>query len=244
MASILGIDLAWRGGNNTTAVSIAEIFGECAIHITKVHSNINNWQEAVDNKIITKATIGIAIDAPLVVNNMSGQRDCERSLSQEYGGRGASCHATNRTLYRNHDGISLSHKLKDHGFEHLNCKGKFQIECYPHPALIETFSLDYRVQYKKGSVNIRKAGQCKLADYIRLLEGSSVLKLTLSEETMHLLKHDYIHSLRGKALKQNEDALDSIICAYIAGLFHVGFHSSVFGSVTDGYIFIPKVKCI
>ncbi|MFH1594832.1 MAG: hypothetical protein ABIG94_00465 [Pseudomonadota bacterium] len=68
MTSILGIDLAWRGGENTTAVSVAQISGERAIHITKVYSNITNWHEVFDGKIITKATIGIAIDAPLVVN--------------------------------------------------------------------------------------------------------------------------------------------------------------------------------
>lgn len=243
MTSILGIDLAWRGGKNTTAVSVAQIYGERAIHITKVYSNITNWHEVFDGKIITKATIGIAIDAPLVVKNITGQRDCEKRLSKEYGGRGASCHTTNLTLYPNPDSTSLSKKLIDYDFKHLNCKGKFQVECYPHPALIEIFSLGYRLKYKRGTVIERKAGQCTLSDYIILLEQSPVLKLTLSKESMVLLKHDHINSLCGTALKQNEDALDSIICAYIAGLFLIGCHSMVFGSVTDGYIYIPKVIC-
>lgn len=240
MTSILGIDLAW-GNNNTTAISVAQTRGERAIHITDVFY-IRNWKEAFNNKIITNLTIGIAIDAPLIINNISGQRHCEILLSKEYGGRGAACHTSNLTLYPNHPGVSLSQELKNHGFEHLNCKGKFQVECYPHPALIEIFALDYRLKYKNGRVSERKDGQYKLSSYIKSLKQSSVLKLTLSKETMRLLEYDYISSLRGQALKQNEDTLDSIICAYIAGLFLGGYHSKIFGSVKDGYIFVPNVR--
>jgi predicted RNase H-like nuclease len=245
MGSILGIDLAWRGGNNTSAISVAQVSGERTIHITKVYPNITNWQKIFAKAIIVKETKGIAIDAPLIVNNISGQRICEKLLSKEYGGRGASCHSTNLTLYPNSDGVNLSNKLNDHGFAHLNCTGKFQIECYPHPALIEIFSLKYRLKYKKGNIIERRDGQGILADRIMSLKQSNVVKLTLSEETKCLLRKDYIQSLQRRIeIKQNEDALDSIICAYIAGLFYFGCHSKVFGSITDGYIFVPKVRCI
>ena len=245
MASILGIDLAWRGGNNNSAVSVAQVSGERTIQITKVYSNITIWQEIFENEIITKGTKGIAIDAPLIVNNISGQRICEKLLSKEYSGRGASCHSTNLTSYSNSDGVNLSNKLNDHGFAHLNCTGKFQIECYPHPALIEIFSLKYRLKYKKGNIIERQNRQGILADRIMSLKQSNVVKLTLSEETKCLLRKDYIQSLQRRIeIKQNEDALDSIICAYIAGLFYFGCHSKVFGSITDGYIFVPKVRCI
>jgi predicted RNase H-like nuclease len=243
MTSILGIDLAWRG-DNPSAVSVAHVCGEHYIRITDIYPNISNWQEAFDNKIITKSTIGIAIDGPLIINNITGKRHCEKLLSRDYGGRGASCHATNFTLYPNHPGLTLSQYLLKCGFEHLNCRGKFQIECYPHIALIEIFALVYRLKYKRGSIVDRRDGQCNLSNHIMMLEQSSILKLTLAEEPMQLLKHDHIHSLRGRALKQNEDALDSIICAYIAGLFLIGFHSTVFGSATDGYIYVPNVRCI
>ncbi|MBM4273718.1 MAG: DUF429 domain-containing protein [Deltaproteobacteria bacterium] len=243
MTSLLGIDLAWKGCNNTTAASIAAI-NRNTIHIEEVHSSITNWSNIINiiNKI--QLIMGIAIDAPLIVINLSGQRSCEIELSRKYGARGASCHATNLTLYPNPDSVNLSQELMKYDFEHLNRNGKFQIECYLHPALIEIFALPERLQYKKGKINVRRLGQCKLSELIRSLERSSVLRLTLSKETQQLLNQEYILSLRGQALKQNEDALDSIICAYIAGLFYVGSDFNVFGSISDGYIFVPKVKCI
>ena len=116
----------------------------------------------------------------------------------------------------------------------------FQIEVYPHPAIIEIFGLSERHQYKKGRVDERRDGQVKLSNMIKELAHSPVLPLHLSESLNIALDEIGIKSLRGRGLKQNEDALDSIICVYIAGLYHKGF-TRTFGSVDDGYIVVPKM---
>ena len=49
-----------------------------------------------------------------------------------------------------------------------------------------------------------------------------------------------------KSLKENEDALDSIICAYIAALFKLNVQSQTFGDKNkrDGYIHAPQIRCV
>ena len=39
--------------------------------------------------------LGVSIDAPLIINNESGQRLCENQIGKTYGSRGASCHTSN-----------------------------------------------------------------------------------------------------------------------------------------------------
>jgi predicted RNase H-like nuclease len=120
---------------------------------------------------------GIAIDAPLIINNKSGQRECERLVSKEYGSRGASCHTSNLILYPNSESVELSKFLIERGYEHLQNidRSKFQIECYPHPAIIEIFGLPKRLAYKKGKVLGKKQGQIKLAMFIKALENSKIV---------------------------------------------------------------------
>lgn len=116
---------------------------------------------------------GIAIDAPLIIKNASGQRECEKALSRDYGGRKASCHTSNKRLNPEALSVELSSILQSQGFHHL-VTSEWQIECSPHPAIIECFGLPERLAYKKGSVADRKAGQIELANLILSLECSKL----------------------------------------------------------------------
>jgi len=46
----------------------------------------------------------------------------------------------------------------------------WQIECYPHAALLELFQLPYRLAYKKGAVAARVSGQQQLAQLLLSLQ--------------------------------------------------------------------------
>jgi predicted RNase H-like nuclease len=62
----------------------------------------------------------------------------------------------------------------------------------------------------------------------------------LNEAGRQACSGDYINSLAGKALKSNEDALDSIICLYIAGLYALRSIGKLFGDKFTGYIWVPR----
>ena len=121
---------------------------------------------------------------------------------------------------------------------------KWQIECYPHPAIIECFDLPERLAYKKGSVADRKLGQIELAKLILSLECSRLLPLFIPKNLKRHLSHEYIRSLKGRLLKTNEDALDAIMCLYIAAIYSINAKSTAYGDKELGYIFVPQESCL
>ena len=110
--------------------------------------------------------------------------------------------------------------------------------------MIECFDLPERLLYKKGNVDDKKSGQAELASLIAKLESSSVLALKILDHIKELFSASYINTLKGRALKSNEDALDSIMCLYIAGLYQLNVSSVTFGDADQGHIWVPQVKCI
>lgn len=242
---LAGFDLAWKSDRNNTAAAFGDLNVSC-LRLTKSHPAVKSLQELRSVIESEDRLFGVAIDAPLIINNRSGQRECETLLSKEYGARGASCHTSNLTLYPNSASGELSRYLKEHGFKHLQniVKGKFQIECYPHPAIIEMFGLPKRLAYKKGKVSDKKQGQIQLSKYIKALEKSKVISLTISGDYHRYLEEEHILSLTGAKLKENEDVLDSIVCIYICALFATSSAHTTYGSIEDGYIYVPKQVCI
>lgn len=234
---LAGIDLAWACTKNPTAIAVGTCDG-CILEVTHVDASVLPVEGIVERLLDINGLTGVAIDASLVIPNVTGQRACERELSSHYGKMKASCHASNLTLYPNAASVALSRKLEKHDFMHLG-REKWQIECYPHPAIIEIFGLFERLKYKKGGVAEKKAGQKQLASLISSLSNSTTLRLRLGSDAREIADPAHIETLRGKALKSNEDMLDAIICLYVAGLYAIGANHRVFGNTTEGYIWVP-----
>ncbi len=242
---IVGIDLAWQSEKNTTALAIGELEGNI-FQICEIYHSLSSL-DAIKNIINCEHNVqGVSIDAPLVINNHSGQRTCENELGKEYGGRKASCHTSNTKLYPNSRSVALSNYLLGKYFNHLGKPNseKWQIECYPHPALIEIFGLYERLSYKKGAVSERKQGQINYSNYIRELTNSKVLKLKIDTLAEQYLIEESIQANSGSKVKENEDALDSIMCAYIGALYAISVPHKTFGTIEAGYIYVPKQQCI
>lgn len=239
---LAGVDLAWQSDKNPSAIATGTLSAN-RLTIDTVSAPIYGLAMVAAVLEPAEGLAGVAIDAPLIIRNARGQRACEREVGVAYGARKAACHPANTTLYPDASSVALSRQLQRRGFAHLE-GSQWQIECYPHPALIEIFDLGERLRYKKGSVDEKRAGQVELARLIRLLGNSPVLPLSIAPEPARHLEPDYIQSLRGRLLKNNEDVLDACICLYIAGLHSLGGMGKCFGDVTGGYIWIPQQVCI
>ena len=239
---LCGIDLAWQSEKNPSAIASGSLEGN-VLKVHRVHPAVYGINEVI--KIVSgiNGLYGVAVDAPLVIKNSIGQRDCERQLSKVYASRYAGCHTSNLKLYPEAKSVYLAQELLKQGFNHLS-KEQFQIECYPHPAIIEIFNLPERLKYKKGRVLAKKRGQKSLASMIRSLSDSSTLRLKIDDEHSQFLDEDHIDTLKGKALKSNEDALDAILCLYIAGLYSIEADGHKFGDIATGYVWVPTGSCI
>ena len=239
---LAGIDLAWQSNKNPSAIASGNVANN-VLSVSMVQPAVYGIKAVLAVVNAIDGLTGIAIDASLIIHNKHGMRQCEKAIGQNYGARGATCHASNTTLYPNADSVYLSAQLLKSGFQHLGSK-HWQIECYPHPTLIEIFSLRKRLKYKKGKVAEKRAGQIKLAALLYKLNDSKVLKLLLNEPLSQILNKPSIEALKGQALKSNEDALDAIVCLYIAGLYAIQHQGQVFGDLDSGYIWVPSESCL
>lgn len=241
---IAGIDLAWKSQANPTALAVGKLYGR-TLTLSALLANLYGVDAIMGGLAEFPDIQGIAIDGPLVIGNLRGQRECETRVGSVYGSRGASCHTSNLTLFPSADSVRLANVLRLHGFAHLGLgAGKWQIECYPHPALIEIFGLAQRHAYKKGRVEARRRGQCELAMLLQRLGESAILQLIVPSELKACMTPQHIAGLAGLALKRNEDILDAIVCAYVGALYTLGVNDAVFGDATNGYIYVPQTVCI
>lgn len=233
---IAGFDMAWRPEKNNSAMAIGELVGtELNVLFCQVATqSVEAWVA----DIISSKVEGIAIDAPLIIHNQEGQRDCEAQLNTVFRSAKAGCHPSNLNLYPNAASVRLAEMLRLQGFEHLGTK-PFMLECYPHPSMVEIFGWRERLPYKRGSVSERKQGQIQLAQAILSLQTAEV-SLVLETPTSECLQTYYISNLRGAAVKANEDLLDALVCLYIAALYKTGQAAYVFGDVESGYVWVPK----
>ncbi len=180
----------------------------------------------------------IGIDAPLVIPNRTGMRVPDRLAHTLYGKYHAGAYPANQTrvFWKRTTGFSAA--LVRLGFRHGDklapkTPGRFQIEVYPHAAIVQLFALDQIVKYKKGTLALRSAGLQRL-------------RRLMLDRLPHLVPRLAFTELpeipsRGKELKAVEDQLDAILAAYVAA--HWWYwgreRNDVLGDARQGYMVVP-----
>ena len=189
----------------------------------------------------------VAIDAPLIIRNHTRQRPCERLIGKRFGKYKASAHSSNLTLYPEAGSVRLASELKKRGFAHdvspqsdRRRPGRWFFEVYPHPAQVVLFGLSERIPYKKGNVGQRRRGLQSLRGHIWQTLGGATPPL-LSNLTLERLLSVDVESLRGRTLKQYEDRLDALFCAYLALYYWTwgAERNEMMGDMKTGYIVNP-----
>lgn len=243
-ATFIGIDLAWQSERNPSGAAVLH-GDDHGAELVAVAEPLRSLEQV---KGWTSPYIGessvIAIDAPLVIGNAAGLRQCEREVGVRYGARHASCHAANLTLYPQAASVALASWLGDQGFSHapFAFRGRAMLEVYPHAAFVALFDLSTVIKYKKGLVANRCTGLRQVQATLRML-ASEETPLRSNAMLESLLRQDP-SALRGRARKSHEDSLDAVFCAYLAfyawRLGEAG--SEMFGTREDGYIVNPRLR--
>ena len=243
----IGVDLAWSPKNGT-AIAILKGNEEKA-ELIDYKTNVISNEEIINyikEKVAYKNAL-IAIDAPLIVKNEKGRRIAEKLVGSLFRSYDAGAHPANRKRLSQWSGKvrgeEISRLLEKYGFKHDPYIKKFErtrkfFEVYPHPSMVVIFNLKKIIQYKakpNRSYEFRLKEFRKYQTYLKQLEKKNpklILPIEITEKK--------VEELRGNALKEYEDLLDSIFCAYIA--YYTWFYPdkcAVLGNLNEGYILTP-----
>lgn len=236
MTTHVGVDLAWGVRARTGLAAVDDHGRLLASASVRTDDELDAW--LADHC----ADIGVvAIDAPLIVTNPTGQRVCERLVTSAYGRYDAGCHASNTGFaYMNPPrATTLAQRW---GWETDPAStawttGSGQcLEVYPHAAMVGLFGLGRTLKYKKGRVVTR---QPAMVEVLRLLETIASLGLAESERWGEI-RQAVTGATRPMHLDAVEDEVDAILCGHLAWLWaHDRGQLQVYGDHVAGYIVAP-----
>lgn len=232
----IGIDLGWSSG--ASGLCCLE-WSNQSLHLLDLNhqlatTSILSW---LDNWVSPTQPAIIAVDAPTLIPNLTGMRLPDKLTHKHFGRYHAGCYPANLGRPFAQRTVEFGLSLEARGFQHAptitpQALGRYQIEVFPHPAMVHLFNLTRILKYKKGRLAERRLELIKLRQYI--LDILPILEPSLS---CHLPEIP----TTGTALKALEDQLDSLICAYVAAhWWYWGIERNlVLGDATTGYIVVP-----
>jgi putative endonuclease len=203
----IGIDLAW-GEKNPSGFCIAKPSrNKLKIVDLKLLYSIDEIIEEILKYKDHKLYVGV--DAPLVVENEIGNREIEKEFNKDFAKYKISMLPANKKLLTKYSpeirSVKLYERLSELGFKRDYNSDRVIFEVYTHSTIAMLWNNHQILPYK------RKKGR----DTAFIKEQLEIYKKQLLKEfsSHKILKQD-LTSLRGKKLKDYEDMLDSLTCAY------------------------------
>ena len=186
----------------------------------------------------------VAIDMPMATMPFLTRRAADDAISTAFGGAGCSAHSPTATR-PGALGTELTKQFCDAGFVLLGTDSdvratRAMIEVYPHPALLSLLGASYRIPYK-----VSKSTRYWPGLTIQERIGSLLNQFTLIERALSariggirvpLPIADRVFSLA--ALKRYEDALDALVCGWVAIQFTAG-NAVAYGDATAA-VWVPN----
>ncbi len=245
----IGVDLAW-GTKRPTGLAVLDASGRL-VHVSTVHS---------DEEILAalssyaEGDCLVAIDAPLIVRNETGNRPAEAALNKDFARFDAGAHPANTSkpeFSGTPRGASLCQAL---GLDMNPRSGRSRraIEVYPHPATIALFGLGRTLKYKHKPGRDLDSLRAELLALMGFLEGLTeadpAMDLSTDTDTgtngagWSALRLAVETATRKSELRVVEDQVDAVVCAYVA-LFVARRPeaTTTYGDLETGYIVTPTL---
>ncbi|MBW4612792.1 MAG: DUF429 domain-containing protein [Desmonostoc vinosum HA7617-LM4] len=239
----LGIDLGWK--SQPSGLCCLELIdGQLQLLDLDRQEFIADILTWIDKCVQPDEPAIIAVDAPTLIPNATGSRLPDKLTHKHFGKYHAGCYPANQNLPFAERTINFGLELESRGFAHAPTiepqkPGRYQIEVFPHPAIVHLFGLERILKYKKGRLNERRLELSKLYNYI--LDILPTYQPPLRSVRLCGSFPCEIPTT-GATLKAAEDKLDSLICAYVAAYWwYWGEQRNlVLGDRTTGYIVVPQ----
>ena len=182
----------------------------------------------------------VAIDAPLVVPNAAGQRDCERQIGKAFGRYNASAHVSNRSRpYFDPPRAEVLARRHGWNIDPNAATGPQALEVYPHPAMVGLWALPTVIPYKAKSGRTVAERQAAFQGLVSRLE--SVDELALADHPRWVaIREAVTAAARHVELERVEDEIDAIFCAHLAWLWRQRPDAlQIYGNFEQGYVVAP-----
>ncbi|MED5810815.1 bifunctional ribonuclease/(p)ppGpp synthase [Mycolicibacterium sp. 050232] len=234
----VGLDLAW-GEKNQTGVAAIDSGGR-VLHVGVAQ---DDDEIAATIEPYVSGDCLVAIDAPLIVNNPTGHRPCERDLNRDFQrfDAGARPAFTERPEFKHPRGARIAAAL-GLDMDPSSTSNRRAIEVYPHPASVVLFGLDKTLKYKRGTFGDRQRELLKLMTFIEELDGATPrLRANRNVNWVELRKRIEAATRPGQ-LDRDEDPVDAMLCAYVAlHWYHRPEDVTIYGDFASGYILTPSL---
>ena len=244
----IGIDLAWGERNPTGCVELAWDGGELVLARLDLRRSIQDIVEWIEPD---RGDWIVAIDAPLIIRNQTGQRPAEDDAEIHYRRYHAGAYPSSLAKFgEDHRGGRLLRVLEEHGgklFEQPDTirHPRLVFETYPHVVMVELFHLDLTIKYKARPGRDVAAGQRQFVDTIREhLCGDAANPRLRSNDALEELLREPPVPLSDRALKDREELLDGLIGAYMAAWVDAGRPLQGLGEAGYGVMITPHLRGI
>lgn len=237
--TFIGIDLGWQTGPSGLCSLHGGPTGLTLVNLNRqpTHPDVLAW---LDQQAPPNIPAMVAIDAPTLIPNSTGMRLPDRLAHRYFGKYHAGCYPANLSRPFAPLLLSFNQALIARGFNHAPTlvpqrPGRYQVEVFPHPAMVHLFQLSRILKYKKGRLAERRVELGRLRSLILKHLPQHTPKLQIKAAELPEIPE------RGAALKAVEDQLDSLICAYAAAhWWYWGRERNwVLGDLEEGYIIVP-----
>ena len=244
----IGIDLAWGERNPTGCVELAWDGGELVLTRLALNRSIREIAEWIEPD---RGDWVVAIDAPLIIRNQTGQRPAEDEANIHYRQYHAGAYPSSIAKFgADHRGGRLLRALEEHGgklLEQLDMlrHPRLVLETYPHVVMVELFHLPRTIKYKPRPGRDVVAGQRQFVDAIRkhLCGDAANPRLRLNDALEELLREPP-SPISDRALKDREELLDGLVSAYVAAWVDAGRPLQGLGESGYGVIITPHLRGI
>ena len=166
----LGIDLGWQ--SQPSGLCYLELIdGKLRLQDLDRKDEIAVILVWGDNCVETGESAIIAVDAPTLIPNATGSRLPDKLTHKHFGKYHAGCYPATLGLAFAQRTVNFGLELESRGYVHAPTieaqkPGRYQIEVFPHPAIVQLFGLQKILKYKKGKIGDRHLELTKLYNYI------------------------------------------------------------------------------
>lgn len=235
----MGLDLGWtpRDSSGGVVLEPTEDGGVQVVSADSLRSHEDTLRWITRNRGRSLCTL--AINAPIIVENLSGARPCDRQLLEHFA-RFRIDEYANNTVSASHP-RTMGRALMRMGFDpNPQGEGDRLVETHTQAAQVLLFGVDRPVRLKQGPIGARKEAVARLRELIaeRLFDGSPPLHPSRALDAM---MDAHLPDLNGTRLGELEERLEALLAAYVAAyLGQCGTGACAFlGDLDRGYILLP-----